>query len=539
MILLSVCLLLTSPSVQATQSEPFPLLEGLGKYHRAIKSANSEAVRYANQGIALLYGFQYAQAGKSFEESVRLDPNLVMGYWGIAASKGNNINNESVSAESSRAALQALAKAQALKAFGTPIENALVDAAKVRFDPSGPKPRLHLDRAYADAMRGVYANYPNDPDVASLCAESILNLRPWKQWTLAGKPEEGTEEVLGILRHALSIDRNHPQALHLWIHTIEGSKSPERSNAEANRLMDLQPNLTHMQHMPAHIYNRTGNWKAAIEANRKAIAVYKKLWWKQGENLDYAHGRHLLAYAAAMRGQSELALQNANQIFDGLSPEVLEKNAGAADYYHGMKSMFLVRFGRWKDILALPEPPDKWNYARAMRWEATGVAYAAMGNPTNARAAQAKFVAERDKSLASSKDESNRLVLIVAAELLEGEILIAEGKSKEGVDHLRLAVAAEDSIPYSEPPDWIQPTRHTLGAALVDAGRYAEAIPVYQEDLKQHPNNGWSLYGLFRAYTGLGRTPEATKAKQAYKVAWIDSDFVTTSSCMCLPQKKG
>jgi tetratricopeptide (TPR) repeat protein len=537
MTIFAALLFLSHSNLKLDDTPAIKLYEGIGHYRRAIRTSNSLSAKYGNQGLEMLYGFDYDRSRTSFQEATKLDPNQVFGYWGLAMTHGNTINWSGVDANESTAALDALKKARANSKNGTPVENALVEAAILRFDPSGPNPRLKLDQAYSDAMRKLYEKYPNDPDVAAIFAESILNLRPWKQWTLDGKPEPGTEEAMAVLRHALDLNQNHPQALHLWIHTLEGSKEPARALAEAYRLYDLQPDLPHMQHMPSHIFDRAGKYKDAIDSNLKSVAASKRNWGNgsYGKYLDFTHGRHMLIHSAAMRGQSELSFLQLNQMFDGIPTADVEKLGGNADYYLGMKYMLLVRFGRWQEILSSTAPAEKFHFARAMRWEATGVAQAALKDPVKAREAQKKYLAEMALDDPKPNDEN---IYPVASSLLEGEILIAEGKRDTAIEELKKAVIAEDKLPYSEPPNWIQPTRHTLGAALVESGRFKEAVATYQDDLKDHPENGWALYGLYRAYTGLKQDKDAAKALARFKLAWADADISTTSSCMCMPEKK-
>lgn len=512
-----------------TDDTPVRLYDGLGKFHRSVKTTDPVAGQYLDQGFAFLYGFQYEIAGKSFKEAARRDPNLVLAYWGIAAANANSINKTFVSEIENKVAIEALQKARQRRSSGTETENDLIEAAFLRFSSDPKSKRQDLNQAYSDEMRKVWKRHQSDPDVGALFAESLINLRPWAQWTLDGRPQPGTDEALSVLKHVLKLDRDHPQALHLWIHTIEASQTPEQGLQEADRLMDLQPGLLHMQHMPAHIYDRTGQWKKAVEANVKSAAVYRRLFYSQGQGLNYSHGRHLLAYAAAMRGQSELALQQVGQIFEGMEPG----GKGSPDYYSAMKSMFLVRFGRWVDVLALPKPDDTLPFALAMWHEARGVAFAAQKDPGQARKELDAFESVRGK--VDGRDDKK--LAEIAGHVLLGEVLVSENKSDEAVRELQKAVDLEDSLPYGEPPDWIVPTRHTLGAILLDAKRFSEAQKVFQDDLRIHPHNGWALYGLFRAQTGLGLTKEATKTLAKFKVAWEDADFEISSSCMCLPDK--
>ncbi|MBV6457670.1 MAG: hypothetical protein HONBIEJF_00787 [Fimbriimonadaceae bacterium] len=525
MLLLAISLNCVVALAQA--EEPVRLYEGLGSFHRPVKTKVPEASRFVDQGFAFLYGFQYEVAAKSFKEAARLDPGLVLAHWGIAATNGNYINKTFVSEEENRAALEALREARRHRTRGTEVENGLVEATFLRFSEDPKADRVKLNEAYSAAMNVLWQKHSKDADIGALYAESILNLRPWRQWTLDGKAQPGTEEALATLQQVLRINRWHPQALHLWIHAIEGSQNPERGLAEADRLMDLQPGLLHMQHMPAHIYNRTGQWKKTIEANVKSAAVYRRLFYAQGKGLNYSHGRHMLVYAAAMRGQSELALQQLSQIFDGMEPV----SAGSSDFYTAMKSMLLVRFGRWQEVLALPQPKETQPFALAMWLEARGVAYAAQKEPEKARSELVAF--DKVKEKIWSGDDLK--LIQIASHVLAGEVQVSEGKIDEAIGELRKAVALEDRLAYTEPPDWILPTRHTLGAILLDGKRYAEAVDVFRQDLRMHPHNGWALYGLYRALSGLGKAREAADAHAQFRKAWEDADFEISSSCMCLP----
>jgi tetratricopeptide (TPR) repeat protein len=512
------------------QTPEVPLYDGMGNYHRATSTKVPLAAKFLDQGFCFYYGFQMDVAEKSFREAARLDPEMVMAYWGIAAANGNYINSWAIDKESSEQAIEALNKAVALKAKGTEVENDLIAAELTRFDKTGPAKRDNLDKAFADAMRAVWKKHPKDADVGAVCAESIMQLSPWDYWTPDGKPKANTQEILDVIKAALKLNSSHPQALHLYIHATEASLEPEIAVDQARKLATLQPGLYHMLHMPSHTFNQAGLWKETIDANTRSIAVYKRLLWNRGDTLDYPHARHALAYAAAMRGQSDLALQHASQILTGMRPGFAEANGGYADYTHANRIMFLVRFGKWKDILALPEPPTSQKFSRAMLFEAKGVAYAATKEHAKALEMQVEF--KKAIETASHKD-----LLGVASHQLAGEILFQSGKHDEGIEELRKAVEAEDNLEYSEPPEWIQPMRHTLGAALVEAKRYDEAIKVYNEDLRRHPNNGWSLQGLARAYEGLGKTKDSAKYSAEFKLAWAEADVATTSSCMCLPKK--
>jgi tetratricopeptide (TPR) repeat protein len=376
-----------------------------------------------------------------------------------------------------------------------------------------------------------------------LFAEAMMDLSPWNQWTPEGKPTPGTEEIIATLDAVLKLELGHPFANHLYIHAVEASPNPEKAVPAANRLRDLQPGLSHNVHMPSHIDIRVGDWYQAIASNEKAIAAAAKhralMGPPQGMLIVYgAHNQHMLAYAAMMTGQRELALKHIRQMVVDVPEEFVKEYAMMAEGFGAMPLEVMVRFGRWDEILAAPEFPDWMPLSRALRHAARGVAFAAKRDPQSARAEQAAYL-EAVKKVPAEETFSNntgQAILAVATPMMEGEILVGEGKLNQGVAKLREAVAAEDALKYDEPPGWLIPVRHALGAVLLNAGRYAEAEEVYREDLKRLPDNGWSLYGLARSLKQQKKNaPEAAKLEQRFMKIWAKADIELTSSCLCQP----
>jgi tetratricopeptide (TPR) repeat protein len=517
-----------------------PLFDGLGSQGRKVTTSSADAQKYFDQGLCFLYAFNHDEAIRSFRRAAAIDPNCAMTWWGISVASGPHINNPVVSKENARAAWDALTKARAATAAG-PVEKELIEALGKRYADPQPDDRKPLDEAYAAAMRDVWKAHPDDADAGALFAESMMDLRPWDLWMADGKPQPGTDEVVATLEAVLAKHPNHPLALHLYIHAVEASPTPERAIRPANRLRNLQPGLGHLVHMPSHIDVRTGNWSQAIEANAKAIDAdrkYRERSPQQGFYRVYmAHNHHMLAYAAVMRGQSAKALAAINDMARGIPPEFVKQNAPLVDGFTAMPLELLVRFGRWEEVLAAPEPPDFLPIARTLRHCARAIAYAAKKDVENSRTERDAFLKARESVAKEARFGNNTAadLLAVAEKLLAGEILYREGTVEESLAALREGVRLEDALRYSEPPDWIHPLRHVLGATLLAEGRAADAEKVYRDDLKKLPDNGWSLFGLARSLRLQKKDDEAKQIEVRFQKAWADADIKISSSCFCQP----
>lgn len=520
-----------------------PFFQGLGQHGRKVTTASPEAQRYFDQGLCFLYAFNHDEAIRSFQAAAEIDPACAMAWWGIAVANGPHINNPTVPPERAKAAWDALTRAQAMAAEASKTEQALIAALAKRYANPQPEDRKSLDEAYAAAMREVWKANPDDADIGALSAESMMDLRPWDFWTKEGQPQPGTEELVATIEAVLAQSPNHPLALHLYIHAVEASPHPEKAVAPADRLRDLQPGLGHLVHMPSHIDVRLGSWAKAIESNAKAIESdrkYREQSPRQGFYHVYmAHNHHMLAYGAIMRGQSKLAINSINNMVKGMPPEWVRENAAVADGFRAMPLEVLVRFGKWDEVLAAPEPPEFLPIARALRHCSRGIAFAAKGDVAKAKTEQGAFLIAKFKVPADARFGNNAAadLLAVAEHLLAGEIRAREGQLDIGMVELREAVRREDALHYDEPPDWIHPVRHALGATLLAAGRPAEAEQVYRQDLAKLPNNGWSLYGLARSLEQQGKRAESAKFDTQFKELWREADIKITSSCYCQPAK--
>jgi tetratricopeptide (TPR) repeat protein len=517
------------------------LFKGTGPHHRSVKCSSKLAQRYFDQGLNFLFGFNHAESVRSFEAAAKADPKCAMAQWGIAMAQGPHINLPMVTPEQAKTAVVALDKADAL-APTSGIERDLIAVAMVRYRDPQPDDRLPLDRAYSAAMKRLWQKYPMDADIGALYAESLMDLRPWDQWKPDGTPQPTTIEVTEVVEKVLKLSPNHPMGLHLAIHAWEASPTPWKADAAADRLRDLQPALGHMVHMPSHIDVLRGRWEESILANEKAIAAdvaYRKVRPRLGFYRIYmAHNRHMLGFSAMMVGQGKKAIRAMDELVSTIPSDFEKENAFFIDAFYAMPLEVRVRFGRWEEVLAAPAFPEHLPLAETLRHMARGVAFAAKGNVFEAEAEQMLFRSGRAK-MPEGKPVGNSTattVLDLADHLLQGEIQLAKGDVSSAIDSLRMAVRAEDQLRYDEPPDWVLPTRHVLGVALLKAGQTAEAEKVYREDLKRRPNNGWALKGLADALQRQGKTAEAAKVQAQFAKAWRNADTPIESSCLCVPK---
>jgi len=519
-----------------------PLFHDIGHHRRAVTTSSGMAQRYFDQGLTWTYAFNHDEAIRSFRQATELDPECAMAWWGIALCNGPHINNPVVPPERAEAAWAALQNAVAAADNAGPTERALIGALQKRYANPQPEDRAPLDQAYADAMAVVWQSHRSDPDVGTLYAEALMDLRPWDLWTREGQPQPGTEHVLGVLEDVLRLDPYNPGANHLYIHAVEASPQPERANAAADRLRDMVPVSGHLLHMPSHIDVLTGRWDKAVIQNEKAIradAAYRGVSPKQGfYHIYMLHNRHMLAFAAMMEGRSRVAIRAAGDVVSSVPEDYGREAAAFVDAYMCAKYDALKRFGRWDALLHEPAPPTYWPITTAHWHFNRGLAYAAMGEVDAALRERDAFesAAARIPEEAVAVINPAHDILRIARNMFDAEIEFRRGNMDESVVALRRAIEIEDALLYMEPPEWAQPVRHTLGAVLLSAGRYAEAEQVYREDLADWPGNGWSLYGLSRALHLQEKGAEALEVDARFREAWSRADIQIGSSCLCVPK---
>jgi tetratricopeptide (TPR) repeat protein len=514
---------------------------GIGVHTRSVATSSPEAQKYFDQGLAFMYAYNHDEAVRAFQRAAELDPDCAMAHWGASLSMGKNYNYPFFPPEKAKAAWKSLELARATSKNESEANRALIEALAARYADPLPKDTRPLEEAYAKAMKAAAEKFPKDADLGALYAESLMNLRPWDLWTVDGKPQPETPEILKALEAVLESAPKHPLANHLYIHACEASPHPEKADAAADRLRDMQPALGHMVHMPSHIDIRRGRWQAAIEANDKAIIAdrnYAKTVPEQGFYRMYmAHNHFMLVFAAMNQGESKRALKTVRTMLADVPKDWVAKpdNAAIADGFVASPMEVMKRFGMWDEILKEPEPPEIFPIARAMRHHIRAVAYAAKGDTAKAREEQQLFREATKKPAKDATFGNNKAadLFAVGDDMLEGEILVCEGKMEAGIKALASAVAKEDKLRYSEPPDWAVPVRHALGAFLLHDGKHAEAETVYREDLRRWPENGWSLYGLAACLEVQGKKSEAAQVRARFDEIWKHADVKITSSCFC------
>jgi tetratricopeptide (TPR) repeat protein len=519
----------------ADPSKPTVLYESLGQYSYRITTVSPEAQRWFDQGLRLVYAFNHHEAQRAFREAARLDPGCAMCYWGIALTEGSNYNDPT-NAERETKALAAIQEAQR-RVGVTPNERALVEALAKRHSADPGAKREALDRAYADAMREVARQFPDDLEAATFFADAMMNLRPWNLWAPDGTPHPGTEELVQVLERVIARNPDHPGALHLYIHAVEAGPQPGRAEAAADRLVKQMPGAGHLVHMPSHIYWRIGRYADAVTVNTAAVEA-DRTYFKTAtpspivRGLYHPHNIDFIWQAASMEGRSAETIRAAREFAESGSPEMI-KAMPDMETAPVAPIVALVRFGRWDEVLRQPAPPAAWLYTKGVWHYARGVAFNGKGQAADAR----RELGELETLISNVSPERSiafffraRNMLQLAANVLAGEIA-AKGGDVTGAERLlRAAVAEQDTHWFSEPPPWYFPVRQALGAVLLQAGRAADAERVYREDLQRNPGNGWSLFGLAQSLRAQGKTAEASKAEADFGKAWARADVKISAS---------
>ena len=516
-----------------------PLYSGLGDHHHEITTSVPQAQAYFDQGLRLTYGFNHGEAIRSFRASVAADPTCAMCWWGVAYALGPNINAAMDSA-SGVAAYEAVQEAKRLARGASPKERAYIEALAQRYVAVPTGPRKDLDKAFADAMRVVAREYPQDDDAQVLYAESLMDLSPWVYWTDDGEPTAHGAEVQALLTQVLARNDRHAGACHYYIHAVE-AKKPELAVPCAERLPELMPAAGHIVHMPAHIYIRVGRYADAIDRNVHAVHADEQYIADQSPDglyplAYYPHNYHFLWYAAAMAGRAEQAIEAARHTADHTPREGLaHPSMGALQQYVATPYFALVRFGRWQELLAAPAPAEDVPYVQALWRYAVGVARLRTGDAPGAvkeLRVMESILAQHPELAETYVWEGNtaQTIVRIGIGVLGAEIDAAAGDFDEAVDKLTAAVALDDALIYDEPPSWPIAVRHNLGAVLIAAGRPVDAERVYREDLAEYPLNGWSLFGLSQALRAQGRTTDAARVERDLQKAWATADVRLTSS---------
>ncbi len=538
----------------------------LGKYSRAVTTGSKEAQMWFDRGLLWCFGYNHDESVACYKRALEFDPDCAMAWWGIAYSSGCNYNKP-WEAFDQQDALRSVATAhdatnEAMSRLDrvTPFEKALISALPHRYPTRVPADDMNTwNDDYANAMRGVYRKFSDDLDVVTLFAEAIMNRTPWALWDLkSGKEAEGadTTEAIEVLEKALQQPgaMDHPGLLHIYIHLMEMSPHPERALKAGDALRGLVPDAGHLNHMPTHIDVLCGHYERVVSSNEEAIVSDRKFLDREGPinfySLYRCHDYHFKIYGAMFLGQYLPAIETADEMISTLPEELLRvQSPPMADWLEGfisMKQHVYIRFGKWQEIIdqPLPDDPELFCVTTAMMHYSKAVAYAASGDVPNGEN-EAKLFDDAVARVPDSRYVFNNTcldILAVAREMMLGEVAYRKQDYDAAFNHLRKSVELDDNLPYDEPWGWMQPTRHALGALLLEQNHVEESASVYRADLGlddtlaracHHPDNVWSLLGYHECLTRLGRNEEAHIIKQRLDLANARTDVAVKSSCFC------
>ena len=531
--LVSVALLTASAAAQekkAPEKKPDLALTAVGRQHHAIHTSSKEAQQYFDQGITLIYGFNHEEAGRAFEQAAKLDPASPMPLWGVALAVGPNYNAD-VDAQREKIAFETIQKAQKLAERAPQIEKDYVATMTVRYSGDEKPDYKKLAQDYAQATKALSGKYPDDLDAATLYAESLMDLHPWRLWSPSGQEGENTEEIIRVLESVLARDPNHAGANHYYIHAVESSPSPQRALPSAKRLEAMVPEAGHLVHMPAHIYIRTGDLESAIKCNVLAVKADQKYALEAQQTgsiydlMYHSHNEHFIAMAASMAGRYAQARTAADGLAKRIEPHVHAMLM--LDYFIATPIWVDARFNKWDAIMARPEPAKLmpathlfWTYSRTL-------AFAARGEVEKAVAERDAFAKEMEAAANGHHGYGlNKLndVLGVASRVANARVAAARGNSAEAIAHWRKAAELQDALIYDEPADWYYPVRESLGAALLSSGDAKAAEQAFRDDLQRNPRNPRSLFGLMNALKAQQREEDAAWVEGQFKKAWSSAD---------------
>jgi tetratricopeptide (TPR) repeat protein len=522
------------------------LVEGTGTYSRKITTDSGLAQKFFDQGLRYAWAFHFPESIASYQQAVVHDPSHPMIYWGMAHAIGPNPNSRysRMPDDPKGEGLKAINKAMSLIENANPMEKEMILALHILYDKESISDDNLRDEAYMEAADVLQQKYPTDPDIVSLYAESYMNIGRWDYWEKDGTPKSATSKVANALESVLESSPNHTGANHLHIHLLEASQEPERALGSADRLEATMPIVGHVVHMPAHIYVRVGQYNKAIDSNMRSVKAdseFLQIWgdlpfpdigtYPLSAKIHPPHAIDFIKYAATVQGNYKVAINAAKKMEALMDPS----NVGAVRAQTGIAGPWLVNkiFGKWDELLDTKPAVTGTPYLDGIWSYSIGSTYVAKG-----LLSKAKQELDNIKSILSLEDVDQyrvganpvSVVLKLAELALIGEIHEAEGDLESAIEAYSAAVVIEDQNNYTEPPSWLQPMRHYLGAALIDANDPIKAEAVFRRDLSWHKNNGWSLFGLWKSLEMQGKSEEAEQIFNDYEQSWVDSDVILTRS---------
>ncbi|MCK5442219.1 MAG: hypothetical protein KAJ23_10035 [Maribacter sp.] len=526
-------------NVVDTTQQISPLFENLGNLNFPISSKNERAKAFFNQGVKLSYAFNHAEGHRSFMEAARLDPTAAMTYWGQAFALGPNINDPLPTDERKNKINEAMTKARRMASKSTSKEQALIEALSARYSQDLTKDVDELNMAYMQAMTQVAKKYPKDANVQILYAASVMNTVPWNYWDMDGNPSPNIKAAKAALERSIALEPENPGGHHYYIHMVE-LPYPDLGVPSADQLASLMPGAGHIVHMPSHIYIRVGRYLDAVKVNQAAILAdedYIAQCFSQGlyPLAYYPHNIHFLWSSASLLGDSKVAIDAAKKTAEKVPfGEFLE--LPFLQDFASTPMLAYTRFGKWNEILTIPEPKSTIKHLNLIRHYARGIAFVRKGNAKEAQEeldaiATLKKDPELETLIATMNNTSDHIAKI-AYEVVAGELEALRGNTQKAIDHLENAVILEDNLVYTEPAAWHIPTRQNLGAVLLKNKKYEEAEKIYQEDLDVLRQNGWSLMGLYQTLKAQGKLEEAKTIKSEFDSAWQHANIEIETSVL-------
>jgi tetratricopeptide (TPR) repeat protein len=527
-----------SPLYIPTAADDIPLLSGWGNYSWRISTKSDSARIYFNQGINMYYAFHIIESRASFDKATRFDPNCAMAWWGKALAYGPNINDYGYQRPSE--AFPSATRANALKANAGPVEKALIEAIAIRYVADSAADQGKLNTLYRDKMKAVYNAFKKDENVSTLYADALMLMHPWDLYDHDFKPKPWTAEIVSVLKHTLQLNPKQPGANHYYIHAVEASAKPGDALASARFLASAMPDVSHLTHMPSHIYIRTGFYDKGITVNNQGLAGYNKYhnyFAATEENIAlYAlHNLHMKINCAQMAGNYGMAAaasKELQELIPGFYLQIPGALGNYVQYLHRTDIFTWLRFGKWNDVLSDPIA-DTLSFTSVLQHFARGMAFANTSKIVDAEKELA--IMQNKMTEPSLKEPFTPFNAVYDAALVGENILagtIAENKQDftKAITLFKQAVQDEDKLIYNEPRDWLLPARQYLGAALVKAGEYRQAVEVFSKDLQINPNNGWSLTGLKTCYQQLKNAVGLSTVQKQLKAAWVIKDMTINAA---------
>ena len=530
LVLILVCIRSTGvaqspPATTVAQSAQ--LLPGLGNHHHPIATKSPEAQKFFDQGLALAYAFNRAEAARSFRRAAELDPSAAMPWWGVSFSLGRHMNMDIDQDVDAAGAFAAIERARSLMASAPENEKAYIEALGRRCSGAANQDGARLDEEYASAMRQLAARYPDDLDAQTLFADSLLNRHRYHWYSAEGHPEEGSEEILGVLTSVILRDPEHYYAHHLYVHELDTSPHPEYALDSAHALHRLTPGAGHLVHMGGHIFMSVGDLEMAARVNEEAAAADRELFKLTPAGVVYRYGYYCHNLHFIVRARTEQGLYTDARNGRGLAYYPSRRRnysmPDMSDYYLPNRLFLLLRFARWDDVLAEPAPDSKMIMTAALRHYARALAYAGKGDRAKSLEEQRAFSAARvaipqqTMFLFNPADK----IMNIAALVLEARLAT---DANSAIPNWRRAVEAQDALLYDDPPAWYYWIRQSLGAALLRSGRAAEAEPVFREGLRRSPRNPRLLFGLWKCLEAQGKSSDAGWVQREFAASWRGGD---------------